>query len=165
MANTQPRLGLRITNPSPRSPKVPPKDFSRLPQTTNKQVRFILPLEIPPRQAINFHILRAQCLLSLDNPHNALQQADNAVKIAANYNVIALEPKAQLCRAKCLMKVERWEEAKLTLVRAASIRDKEGEVEELGRVCEYQLEIEKYTVDIEKHWRAILEEEAREKRG
>ncbi|KAF8857371.1 hypothetical protein BDZ45DRAFT_563096, partial [Acephala macrosclerotiorum] len=94
------------------------------------------------RQAINLHILRAQCFLALEEPLNALQQANYAVQIALDYNVVKLQSKAQLCRAKCLIEVGRWEEAKSALVRAASIRDKKGEVEELGEGCEYQLRLE-----------------------
>lgn len=150
MANTQVRLSLQITNSAPPSPHIRPRDLFRPKQTTKKQVRFILPVEIPPSRAISLHILRAQCFLALEEPLNALQQANHAIKIALHYNVVKLQPKAQLCRAKCLIEVGRWEEAKSALVRAASIRDNKGEVEELGVGCEYQLQLERYIVDIEK---------------
>lgn len=133
---------------------------------TPPRVRFLLPAEIPhPDRTVKLALLRTQCYLSIGTPNLALQQADIALHIALDHGLYNLEAKSQFYRAKCFMEMERWKEAKWALVRAASLRDFEGEIERMGEDCEAQMELERLQVEYEKYWLGEIKRRNREERG
>ncbi|KUJ15918.1 uncharacterized protein LY89DRAFT_719597 [Mollisia scopiformis] len=133
----------------------------------SQHVRALLPAEISnPRRTIQTSLLRSQCYLSEGKAHLALQQADLALYIASQHNLYMLEAKAQFYRAKCFIDTARWKEARWALVRAASVRDFEREIEYMGKRCQDEIECEAWLAKEEKYWLKMIadrETEAREK--
>jgi hypothetical protein len=156
--------GLHVTNPSPPSPESPSQAF--IIATTRPKlprVRFLLPEEIPqPDQTVKICLLHSQCYLSLGTPNLALQQGDAALHIASKHSLYALEAMSQFYRAKCFMEMKRWKEAKWALVRAATLRDFEGEIRRMGKDCEAAIESEIRQIAMEKRYREIATQEKAE---
>lgn len=165
MKDAQRKVGLQVTNPSPPSPVQPSRAFTiattRMAPPSDPS---LIPAEVPdPGQTIKVALLRSQCYLSMGTPNLALQQAEVGLYLATKYKLYQLEAKSQLFRAKCLMETERWEEARWALVRAASLRDFEGEIESLGELCEAHIELDAWHVENEKDLRAEVARIERER--
>ncbi|TAQ90936.1 hypothetical protein B7494_g707 [Chlorociboria aeruginascens] len=105
--------------------------------------KFSPPPQPSPTQQINLHLMRSCSLLAGGEPLMGLLAADQALAIAENEGIHRLMSKCQLYRGLCLKEgpkntggkseEERWEQAYKAFVRAASVRDWNGRIEELTR--------------------------------
>jgi hypothetical protein len=120
-----------------------------------------------PQQLINMHLLRCACLLSVDDPVQALTDADNAFQIAQILNGdlnlrYQLESKCQLYRGLCFQKIGMERKARIALTRGALWAGTKGwrvRLNEWRRAWRQEaVEVEDY---VDERWNSEVGEEAR----
>jgi hypothetical protein len=120
-----------------------------------------------PQRLINMHLLRCACLLSVDDPVQALTDADNAFQIAQILNGdlnlrYQLESKCQLYRGLCFQKIGMERKARIALTRGALWAGTKGwrvRMNEWRRAWRQEaVEVKDY---VDERWNSEVGEEAR----